>query len=201
MRHPNIVSVHAAGEIDGQLYYVMDYLPGETLRQRLSREKRLPPDAVIRIGSDIADALDAASQAGVVHRDLKPENILLEGSVAEPRALLADFGIARLVEGGGGHTDPGTVAGGPRRGPGPRAPFPSRYRGSASRCRSAPVDLGASIQKSPRCEAIWLAPKRQRQHAVTGVVAVAGPHSGRPGAGPRLARKRPNSRLGPSTRS
>ena len=103
MRHPNIVSVHAAGEIDGQFYYVMDDLPGETLRQRLSREKRLPPDAVIRIGSDIADA---ASQAGVVHRDLKPENILLEGSVAEPRALLADFGIARLVEGGGGHTDP-----------------------------------------------------------------------------------------------
>ena len=113
IRHPNIVSVHSAGEVDGQLYYVMDYLPGETLRQRLARDPRLAPDTAIRIGSDIADALDAASQAGVIHRDLKPENILLEGSPTEPRALLADFGIARLVEGGDGHTGPGTVMGTP----------------------------------------------------------------------------------------
>ena len=113
IRHPNIVSVHTAGEFDGQLFYVMDYFPGETLRQRLSRERRLPPDVAVRIGSDIADALDAASGAGVVHRDLKPENILLEGSPTEPRALLADFGIARLVEGGGGHTGPGAVMGTP----------------------------------------------------------------------------------------
>ena len=91
----------------------MDYFPGETLRQRRSRERRLPPDVAVRIGSDIADALDAASGAGVVHRDLKPENILLEGSPTEPRALPADFGIARLVEGGGGHTGPGAVMGTP----------------------------------------------------------------------------------------
>ena len=113
LRHPNIVAVHSAGEVDGQLYYVMDFLPGETLRQRLGREPRLSPAVATRIASDIADALDAASAAGVVHRDLKPENILLDGPAAEPRALLADFGIARLVEGGAGHTGPGAVMGTP----------------------------------------------------------------------------------------
>ncbi|MEZ4454981.1 MAG: serine/threonine-protein kinase [Gemmatimonadales bacterium] len=95
LRHPNIVTVHSAGEVDGQLYYVMDYLPGETLRQRLARERRLDPDAAVRIASDIADALDAASAAGIVHRDLKPENILLEGEGAELKALLADASASR----------------------------------------------------------------------------------------------------------
>ena len=113
LRHPSIVSVHAAGEVAGQLYFVMDYLPGETLRQRLTREGRLDPTIAVRIASDIADALDTASAAGVVHRDLKPENILLEGPVNEPRAHLTDFGIARLVEGGEGHTGPGAVMGTP----------------------------------------------------------------------------------------
>ncbi len=113
LRHPSIVSVHAAGEVDGQLYFVMDYLPGETLRQRLTREGRLEPTIAVRIASAIADALDTASAAGVVHRDLKPENILLEGPADEPRAHLTDFGIARLVEDGEGHTGPGAVMGTP----------------------------------------------------------------------------------------
>lgn len=113
LRHPNIVAVHAAGEVEGQLYFVMDYLAGETLRQRLQRQGRLEPAAAIRIASDIADALDTASAAGIVHRDLKPENILLEGTATEPRALLADFGIARLAEAGGGNTGPGAVMGTP----------------------------------------------------------------------------------------
>ncbi|MEZ4585854.1 MAG: protein kinase [Gemmatimonadales bacterium] len=113
LRHPNIVAVHAAGEVDGHLYYVMDYLPGETLRQRLTRDGRLDPELTRRILSDIAAALDAASAAGVVHRDLKPENILLEGDPKAPRALLTDFGIARLTEASGGHTGPGAVMGTP----------------------------------------------------------------------------------------
>jgi serine/threonine-protein kinase len=113
LRHPNIVAVHAAGEVDGHLYYVMDYLDGETLRQRLQRVGRLELTAAVRVASDIAEALDAAATAGIVHRDLKPENILLEGSPDEPRALLADFGIARLVEEGGAHTGPGAVMGTP----------------------------------------------------------------------------------------
>ena len=113
LRHPNIVAVHAAGEVEGQFYFVMDYLDGETLRQRLQRTGRLAPGAAIRIASDIADALDAAALAGIVHRDLKPENILLEGPPDEPRALLADFGIARLAESTGVHTGPGSVMGTP----------------------------------------------------------------------------------------
>lgn len=113
LRHPSIVSVHTAGQVAGQLYFVMDYLEGETLRERLAREGRLEPAVAGRIIADIAAALDTASAAGVIHRDLKPENILLEGPSEEPRALLTDFGIARLQEAGEGHTGPGAVMGTP----------------------------------------------------------------------------------------
>ena len=96
LRHPNIVTVHAAGTGEGLLFYVMDEVPGETLRARLARERRLPPAEAARIASDIAAALDAASQAGVVHRDVKPENVLLDSGSG--RAMLADFGIARVLQ-------------------------------------------------------------------------------------------------------
>lgn len=114
LRHPHIVTIHAAGNVDGYLYYVMDYHDGETLRQRLVREGRLAPDLAIRIAADVAAALDAASGAGVVHRDLKPENILLEGPRDEPHALLADFGIAHLVDGSPRDTAPGVSWARPR---------------------------------------------------------------------------------------
>jgi serine/threonine-protein kinase len=97
LRHPNIVAVHAAGSAEGLLYYVMDEVSGETLRQRLTRERRLPPDLVARIVADVASALEAAGRAGVVHRDVKPENVLLEDGTG--RAMLADFGIARAMAG------------------------------------------------------------------------------------------------------
>ena len=113
LRHSNIVSVLTAGEADGLLFYVMDYSPGETLRQRLNRTGRLDIAAAVKIASDIAAALDVAAEAGVVHRDLKPENILLEGPDDDPRALLTDFGIARLMDDGGGQTHPGAVMGTP----------------------------------------------------------------------------------------
>jgi eukaryotic-like serine/threonine-protein kinase len=95
LRHPSIVAIHTAGETTGVFYYVMDYVPGESLRQRLTREGRLPVDQVIRIVSDLADGLNAAGQAGLVHRDVKPENILLDQATG--RAMLADFGIARAM--------------------------------------------------------------------------------------------------------
>jgi tetratricopeptide (TPR) repeat protein len=95
LRHPGIVAVHAAGTAQGLLYYVMDEVEGETLRERLDREGKLPVGDVVRIVADLASALDAAARAGVVHRDVKPENVLLERGSG--RALLADFGIARAV--------------------------------------------------------------------------------------------------------
>jgi serine/threonine-protein kinase len=95
LRHPSIVAIHSAGETTGVFYYVMDYVPGESLRQRLTQEGRLPIAEVIRLVADLADALNAAGQAGLVHRDVKPENILLDE--ASGRAMLADFGIARAM--------------------------------------------------------------------------------------------------------
>jgi TolB-like protein len=96
LRHPNIVAVHAAGETSGLFWYVMDYVPGETLRDRLNREGTLAPAVARRIVAEIASALDAAGKQGVVHRDVKPENILLDAD--GDRALLADFGVARVLQ-------------------------------------------------------------------------------------------------------
>jgi DNA-binding SARP family transcriptional activator len=101
--HPHILQLHDAGELppssQGQkLFYVMPYVDGESLRDRLRREIQLPVGDVLRLGSEIAGALDYAHQRGVVHRDIKPENILLQSG----HALVADFGIARALELAGG---------------------------------------------------------------------------------------------------
>ena len=99
LRHPNIVAVHAAGEATGVFWYVMDYVPGESLRDRLNREGTIAPETARRIITELADALDAAGRQGVVHRDVKPENILLDAEGG--RALLVDFGVARILHGSG----------------------------------------------------------------------------------------------------
>jgi serine/threonine-protein kinase len=95
LRHPNIVSIHTAGEATGIFFYVMDHVPGESLRERLNVVGKMDPSEAVRIMGDIADALGAAGRAGLVHRDVKPENILLDNATG--RALLADFGIARVA--------------------------------------------------------------------------------------------------------
>ncbi|MGK2963960.1 MAG: protein kinase domain-containing protein [Gemmatimonadaceae bacterium] len=98
LQHPHILPLFDSGTAEGLLYYVMPYVDGETLRERLTRERQLPiPDAV-RIASDVADALEYAHKRGVVHRDIKPENILLQ----DGRPLVADFGIALAVQQAGG---------------------------------------------------------------------------------------------------
>ncbi|MGH7594333.1 MAG: serine/threonine-protein kinase, partial [Gemmatimonadales bacterium] len=90
LQHPHILPLFDSGEADSFLFYVMPYVEGISLRDRLTREKQLPINEAVRIATEIAGALDYAHRHGVIHRDIKPENILLhDGS-----ALVADFGIA-----------------------------------------------------------------------------------------------------------
>ena len=91
LRHPHILPLFDSGEMDGTLYYVMPFVDGETLRDRLVREGPLPPTLVTHLVGEIAEALQHAHQRGVIHRDIKPENVLL----SEGHASVMDFGIAR----------------------------------------------------------------------------------------------------------
>ena len=104
LRHPHILPLYDSGEAGGFLFYVMPFVEGESLRDRLDREKQLPVDDALQIAREVADALSYAHSRGVIHRDIKPENILLEGA----HAVVADFGIARAVGAAGGETLTGT---------------------------------------------------------------------------------------------
>lgn len=99
LQHPNLLPLFDSGEADGLLFYVMPYVEGETLRNRLDREKQLPVDEAIRMSVAIANALDYAHAHNVIHRDLKPENILLQSG----QPVIADFGIALAVSKAGGN--------------------------------------------------------------------------------------------------
>src|SRR5512146_268361 len=110
LAHPHILPLHDSGEADGLLFYVMPFVPGESLRDRLEREGQLPLVDALTIAREIADALDYAHRAGVVHRDIKPENILLQ----EEHAVVSDFGIARAISAAGARvTAVGTTVGTP----------------------------------------------------------------------------------------
>src|SRR5262245_20540998 len=112
LQHPHILALHDSGEVDGTVFYVMPYVDGESLRDRLIREKQLPVDEAVRIAVEVAGALEYAHQHKVIHRDIKPENILLQGG----HALVADFGIALAAaktEGGTRMTETGMSLGTP----------------------------------------------------------------------------------------
>jgi serine/threonine-protein kinase len=94
LNHPHILQLHDSGEAAGFLYFVMPFVEGESLRQRLDREGPLPVETAVRLADEIAGALEYAHQHGVVHRDIKPENILLQTD----HAVVSDFGIARAVD-------------------------------------------------------------------------------------------------------
>ncbi len=93
LHHPHILALYDSGEADGFLYYVMPYVEGESLRDKLDREGELPVAEAVRILRDVVDALSHAHEHGVVHRDIKPDNVMLSGR----HALVADFGVAKAV--------------------------------------------------------------------------------------------------------
>src|SRR3989442_8692277 len=93
LNHPHILALIDSGEADGFLYYVMPYVEGESLRERLKREGQLPLEEALRIAREVASALSHAHSHDVVHRDIKPENILISGG----EAVVADFGIGRAI--------------------------------------------------------------------------------------------------------
>ena len=112
LQHPHIVPLYDSGSAAGLLYYVMPFVEGESLRDRLTREKQLSLEDALRVATEVASALAYAHSRGVVHRDIKPENIMLSGGTA----VVADFGIARAVSaaGDGQHlTQTGTIIGTP----------------------------------------------------------------------------------------
>jgi tRNA A-37 threonylcarbamoyl transferase component Bud32 len=98
LQHPNILPLYDSGEADGFLYYVMPHVEGESLRQKMDREKQLSVDETIELAKAVAGALQYAHEQGIVHRDIKPENILLQRG----QPLVADFGIALAVSQAGG---------------------------------------------------------------------------------------------------
>ena len=99
LQHPNLLPLFDSGEAEGLLFYVMPYVEGEGLRDKLAREKQLPIEEAIHIAVAVASALDYAHRHGVIHRDLKPENILLQ----DGQPMVADFGIALAVSNAGGN--------------------------------------------------------------------------------------------------
>jgi tetratricopeptide (TPR) repeat protein len=109
LNHPHILPLHDSGEADGLVYYVMPYVEGESLRDRLRRENQLAIEDAVTIAGEVASALSYAHNNDVVHRDIKPENILLSGG----EAVVADFGIAGAIDaaGGGKLTQTGIVLG------------------------------------------------------------------------------------------
>ena len=97
LAHPHILPLHDSGELGGYLFYVMPFVEGESLRQKLTREGRLPLHEAVRILREVTDALAYAHQRGIVHRDIKPDNVMLSGR----HALVTDFGVAKAVSAAG----------------------------------------------------------------------------------------------------
>src|SRR5437763_5528870 len=109
LSHPNIVPIHRVGEAGGFVFFVMSYIEGETLGERLRAKGPLQPAEATRVMREVAWALAYAHGRGIVHRDVKPDNILLEAGTG--RALVTDFGIAHRDDVAAPDTDPGKIMG------------------------------------------------------------------------------------------
>ena len=132
LSHPHIVPIHAVDDVRGYVFYVMSYVDGETLAERVANRGPLPPRETSRVLQEVAGALAAAHGQGVVHRDVKPGNILLERATG--RAMVTDFGIARVA--GGGETTVGELLGTPEY------MSPEQAAGEAVDARSDVYSLG-----------------------------------------------------------
>jgi len=112
LQHPHILPLYDSGSVGSLLYYVMPFVEGESLRERLAREKQLPLDAALQITREVGSALQYAHEHGVVHRDIKPENVMLSAG----QAVVADFGIARALNAASAEpiTSTGLVVGTPQ---------------------------------------------------------------------------------------
>ena len=109
--HPNVVPIYDAGEAEGLLYIAMRYVEGTDLRQLLQREGALPPDRAVRLAAQVASALDAAHERGLVHRDVKPSNVLLTGGGGKEHCYLADFGLSTSASDRTALADPRRILG------------------------------------------------------------------------------------------
>ena len=141
LQHPHILTVLDSGEAAGQLWFTMPFVEGESLRDRIRRERQLPVDVALQIGREAARALDYAHQHGIVHRDIKPENILL---TRDGTTLVADFGIARAVGGDDHLTQTGFAIGTPAY------MSPEQAAGEQGRRRAGPT-CTRSARCSTRC--------------------------------------------------
>jgi len=95
LNHPNILTVYEIGEVDGRNYITTELIDGHTLRQHLAQKELLPLNTILKIGVQVAEALSAAHQAGIIHRDIKPENVMIR---RDGYAKVLDFGLAKLSE-------------------------------------------------------------------------------------------------------
>ena len=213
LQHPHILALYDSGEADGFLYYVTPYIEGETLGDRLEREKQLPVDEAVRIATDVAEALHAAHEQGVIHRDIKPANILL----SRGRPLVADFGIALAISTAGGGRwlralrdarGRATIRGrkrpsGTRQDPGWRHPGADRrsLHDPAERGRGHPASLGEAAGGSVhRGSGLREGPRRSGVHAWQGGTS-RGRTKGRSVEGNRLGRDWTRGRPGRVRRS
>ena len=198
LTHPHILPLYDSGAVDGVLYYVMPYVEGESLRDRLQREKQLPLDDALRITRDVASALGEAHDQGVVHRDIKPENILLTKS---GHAVVADFGIARaLTVAGGANGDGDGIAVGT---PSYMSPEQAGHR-VRSMARSDIYSLGCVLYEMLAGHPPFTGATAQEilaRHALDPVPSLKGSALRRPEAVERASPKRsPSNRSGASRR-